>query len=173
METSNYANTISVGGATYGVAKKVRLYSVKVLRDPALGGSEIRSNQVRSRNAIFSSVLQGMEFVANDSQTRNCPNGTVANISWLLTFSQAANDLGKDLLNAGVFVAVGAGNNSTSVSRWSPASEPSLCTVGATDKNNYMADYSNHGPAVDILAPGVDILSAWNTSTTASVSHSP
>ncbi|KAK7723920.1 hypothetical protein SLS64_000251 [Diaporthe eres] len=56
----------TIGGATCGVAKKVRLYSVKVLHEQ-LGE--------------LSDLLQGMEFVANDSQTRHCPNGTVANIS--------------------------------------------------------------------------------------------
>lgn len=173
MEISNYANTISVGGATYGVAKKVRLYSVKVLPDPNLGSSEIRSNQVRSHNAIFSDVLEGMAFVANDSQTRHCPNGAVASISWGISSSKAANDLAKDLLNAGVFVAVAAGNDGKTPERWSPSSEPSLCTVGATDKNNLMPSWSNHGPLVDILAPGVDILSASNESTSASVGYAP
>lgn len=122
---------------------------------------------------MISNAMMGMAFVANDSQTRHCPNGTVANMSFKTWQSRAMNDLAKDLLlNAGVFVVAAAGNGNHSASLISPASEPSLCTVGATDKYNHMASFSNHGPIVDILAPGVDVLSASFSNTTAWVGHS-
>ena len=44
---------------------------------------------------------------------------------------------------------------------------PEAITVGATEKNDAMASYSNFGFGVDLLAPGTDITSAWNTSNTA------
>lgn len=150
-----------VGGATYGVAKKVSLYSVKVGT-----GYELRRDE-----AMLSRVLRGMAFVAMDSQTRHCPNGTVANISWGVPRSPAVNDLAKALLSAGTFVAVAAGNDNETIDDLSPHTEPSLCTVGATDNSNGLADFSNYGPLVDILAPGIDILSASSESTTASVSY--
>ncbi|KAJ0126424.1 Subtilisin-like protease 6, partial [Colletotrichum tanaceti] len=43
----------------------------------------------------------------------------------------------------------------------SPASEASACTVGATAEDDSLAEYSNFGAVVDILAPGSDIESTW------------
>lgn len=141
------------------MAKKVSLYSVKV------------GNGYESDDIMLSKFLMAMAFVVNDSQTRNCPNGTVANMSWRISHSHAINDLAKALLSAGTFVAVGAGNEATNTEGISPATEPSLCTVGATDNSNQLAWFSNYGPAVDILAPGVDVLSASSKGRNASVSH--
>jgi subtilisin family serine protease len=41
------------------------------------------------------------------------------------------------------------------------------CTVGATDKTDAIASYSNYGSIVDIFAPGSEILSTWIGGTTA------
>lgn len=168
-----WANIKPVGGKTYGVAKKVKLYSVKIMGSYQAKSPQIRSSEVRSNGAILSIALEAMAFVANDSQTRHCPNGTVANMSFkTLVFQPAINDMAEELLNAGVFVVAGAGNDNEDTSRVSPASEPRICTVGAMDNNNHIAYFSNYGPLVDILAPGVNILSAVAANTTASVSLS-
>jgi len=58
-------------------------------------------------------------------------------------------------------MGVAAGNDGRSAALTSPASEPSACTVGATDKNDALASYSNYGSIVDILAPGSEIISTW------------
>lgn len=159
-----------VGGATYGVAKKVMLYSVKMMGSYQAKSTQTRSNEFKGNGAILSNALKAIAFVANDSQTRHCPNGTVANMSFKSSlFDPALNDMAEELLNAGVFVVAGAGNDNEDTSRVSPASEPSICTVGAMDNNNHIWERSNHGPLVDIFAPGVDILSAGITNTTASV----
>ncbi|KAK2607579.1 hypothetical protein N8I77_006242 [Diaporthe amygdali] len=151
----------TIGGATYGVAKKVSLYSVKIGQGYETGLDD---------EIMTSNVIAGMQFVGNDTRTRHCPNGTVANLSFGLQHSRAVNDVAKSLLNIGVFVVVATGNEGRDAGFRSPANEPALCTVGATDKNNLLANFSNHGPVVDILAPGVDILSASIANTTASIS---
>ena len=43
----------------------------------------------------------------------------------------------------------------------SPASARDAFTVAAIDRNNTRARFSNYGNAVDIFAPGVEIISAW------------
>ncbi|KAK3947642.1 peptidase S8/S53 domain-containing protein [Pseudoneurospora amorphoporcata] len=143
----------TVGGTTYGVAKNTKLYAVKVLDSNGSGTT--------------SGVIAGMNFVASDSKTRSCPNGAVANMSLGGGYSASTNSAAAGLVNAGVFLAVAAGNDGANAANYSPASEPSVCTVGATTSADAIASYSNYGSIVDIFAPGSSILSAWIGSTTA------
>ncbi len=74
---------------------------------------------------------------------------------------------------AGIFVVVGAGNNGDAGCRTitdPPSLYPSTFTVGAVDADGSLASFSSKGPAVlfgqilikpDLVAPGVDILSAF------------
>jgi subtilisin family serine protease len=140
-----------MGGVTYGVAKKTQLYAVKVLN---AGGS-----------GTYSSVIAGIDFVAADAANRTaageCPKGVVSNMSLGGGKSEAVNSAVAAAVRAGVFFAVAAGNAADDSAFWSPASEPTACTVGATDVDDVNAWFSNYGSVVDIYAPGVDVLSAW------------
>lgn len=112
------------------------------------------------------SVIGGLEFALEDSPSRDCPNGVVVNMSLGGGFSQAINDAAAALVDAGIFTAVAAGNGNIfgipqDAANYSPASEPSVCTVGATDSSDRVASFSNYGSVVDIFAPGVDVLSTW------------
>ncbi|KAK9775386.1 putative Cuticle-degrading protease [Seiridium cardinale] len=137
----------TIGGTTYGVAKKVSLYAVKVLNASGSGTN--------------SGVISGMNYVASDSQTRSCPKGVVANMSLGGSTSTAVNSAAASMVKAGVFLAVAAGNDGANAANSSPASEPTVCTVGATTSADALASYSNFGAVVDILAPGSNVLSAW------------
>ena len=66
-----------------------------------------------------------------------------------------------------IHTVVAAGNSNVDAKDTSPASAPNATTVGAIDKNNNRASFSNFGPFVDIFAPGVGIKSTWYTSDTA------
>lgn len=114
-----------------------------------------------------------MNFVTTDVATRSCPKGAVANMSLGGGFSSAINSAAKALIDAGVFLAVAAGNSNDDASFYSPASEPTVCTVGATDSSDARASYSNYGSLVDIFAPGTGVLSTWIGGTTATVSLLP
>lgn len=59
-------------------------------------------------------------------------------------------------------MAVAAGNDGIDARYTSPASEPTVCTVGATAKNDSMPYWSNYGSLVDVLAPGANITSLDN-----------
>jgi subtilisin family serine protease len=145
----------TVGGTTYGVAKGVRLVGVRVL-DCAGSGTT-------------SGVVAGIDWV-----TANHPAGApaVANMSLGGGASTAIDTAVRNSVADGVSYAVAAGNgNASGVAQdacaSSPARVPAALTVGATDRTDRAASFSNYGACVDLLAPGVGITSAWHTGTTA------
>lgn len=145
----------TIGSSTYGVAKKTKLFAVKVLDSNGDGTN--------------AGVIAGMNYVAGEAPKRKsqCPKGSVANMSLGGGTSSAVNKAAAAMIDAGIFLAVAAGNESEDAKNSSPASEPSVCTVGATESDDSLAYYSNYGSIVDILAPGSDILSTWIGGTTA------
>src|SRR6266571_4758540 len=104
----------TVGGITYGVAKAVSLYSVRVLNCEGWG--------------TYEEVIAGVDWV-----TLNHQRPAVANMSLGGGYSEALNDAVTNSVNAGVFYGVAAGNASDDACFYSPASTPSATTVGATD----------------------------------------
>ncbi|KAI1654502.1 subtilisin-like protein [Daldinia decipiens] len=142
----------TIGSKTYGVAKKTSLFAVKVL-DASGSGTN-------------SGVIAGMDFVTKDAAGQTCPKGVVVNMSLGGSSSSAVNEAAASIVDAGLFLAVAAGNEATDASSSSPASEKTACTVGATTKDDELAEYSNFGSLVDILAPGTDIESTWIGGTT-------
>lgn len=83
------------------------------------------------------------------------------------SYDSQSNNAVYQATQAGMFVAVAAGNDGKDASNYSPASERSACTVGATDSSDNRASFSNYGSIVDIFAPGVNIISTWIGSSTA------
>ena len=62
---------------------------------------------------------------------------------------------------AGVTYVVSAGNGARNASLYSPAHVPEVITVGAYDsQKRFATTFSNFGAGVDILAPGVRVVSA-------------
>jgi subtilisin family serine protease len=80
--------------------------------------------------------------------------------------STTMNQMVAAVTNAGVTVVVAAGNDAKNAANYSPASAPSAITVAASDNTDKFATFSNFGSPVDIIAPGVGILSSYFTSTT-------
>ncbi|KAF2682622.1 subtilisin-like protease [Lentithecium fluviatile CBS 122367] len=137
----------TAAGSKFGVAKEANLIAVKVLGADGSGSN--------------SGVLQGIEWAVNHAKENGHLDRAVLSMSLGGEFSQTTNDAIEQAANAGAFIAVAAGNDGEDASGYSPASAPSACTVGAIDKNDIRADFSNFGSVVDIFAPGKDITSAW------------
>lgn len=142
----------TVGGSTYGVAKGVQLVAVRVL-DCSGSGS-------------WAGVTAGIDWVTGQKQA-NPSVPMAANMSLGGGASQAVDDAVTRSTTAGVTYAVSAGNSSANACTQSPARTPSAITVGATDRTDTRASFSNFGTCVDIFGPGVDITSSWYTSPTA------
>lgn len=72
---------------------------------------------------------------------------------------------------AGVMFVAAAGNSYGSDScKVSPAGAKDAFTVGATMNLDRLASFSNTGACVAILAPGENVLSAWNNGQTKTIS---
>lgn len=140
----------TVGGATYGVAKGVTLYAVRVL-DCANTGT-------------VSGLIAGIDWV---TQNRRLP--AVANLSLTTAKSSAVNAAIQASIDAGVVYAVAAGNNGADACNYSPASAPAVLTVGASGNVDGVQGFSNVGPCVDLFAPGQAIRSAYYVSDTSSI----
>nr|R4IR27.1 RecName: Full=Subtilisin-like serine protease AsES; AltName: Full=Alkaline serine protease AsES; AltName: Full=Extra-cellular elicitor protein AsES; Flags: Precursor [Sarocladium strictum]AFZ84667.2 proteinase K-like subtilisin [Sarocladium strictum] len=146
----------TIGSTTYGVAKRTTLLGVKVLSDSGSGST--------------SGIIAGINYVVSDSRSRSCPNGSVANMSLGGGYSASLNSAAKSLIDNNIFLAVAAGNENQNAANVSPASEPTVCTVGATTSADAKASFSNYGSGVDIFAPGQSILSTWIGSSTNTIS---
>ena len=66
----------------------------------------------------------------------------------------------------GTVVVVAAGNENANVSTSNPANCNNVIAVAATDRNGARASFSNFGTLIDVAAPGVNILSTYNTGAT-------
>lgn len=138
----------TVGGNTFGIAKGVQLFAVRVL-DCAGSGTT-------------SGVIAGVNFV-----TSNHRSPAVANMSLGGGISTALDNAVANSIASGVTYAIAAGNSNANACNSSPARVGAAITVGATDVSDNRASFSNFGTCVDIFAPGVNITSDWRTSDTA------
>lgn len=134
----------TVGGSTAGVAKGVRLYSVRVLDCTG--------------NGTGSTIIAGIDYV-----TANHASPAVANMSISGSYLESVNTAVQNSINSGVTYVVAAGNSAFDACMYSPASVAGALTVGATTNLDAAASFSNYGSCVDLWAPGNAIYSAWNT----------
>ncbi len=138
----------TVGGSTYGVAKGVTLYAVRVF---GCGSTTSTSN-----------IIAGVDWV-----TANRVLPAVANLSLGGGASTALDTAVNNLFNSGVSVSVAAGNENTNACNGSPSRVANMITVGSTTSTDARSSFSNYGTCLDLFAPGSSILSAWYTSDTA------
>jgi oryzin len=106
-------------------------------------------------------------LVANDASAKGILGKVVLSMSLGGSYNQALNDAVDAAYNKGVFVSVAAGNSNADASGYSPASAPNAFCVGAIDSTDRRASFSNYGAYLNLFAPGVNVLSAWIGSTTA------
>ncbi|MFI8894533.1 S8 family peptidase [Streptomyces paradoxus] len=143
----------TVAGASHGVAKKARIVSVRVL-DAAGGGTTAR-------------VIAGIDWV-----TRHARKPAVANLSLGGPRNDRLDAAVRASIASGVTYTVAAGNDGMPAGLYSPGSVKQAITVGATDRGDMKSAFSNHGPALDLFAPGAGITSASAASDTARATYS-
>ncbi|MGW4024849.1 S8 family peptidase [Streptomyces sp. NPDC005009] len=142
-----------VAGASYGVAERASIVSVRVLDDAGAGTT--------------AQVIAGIDWV-----TRNARRPAVANLSLGGFHNAQLNAAVRASIASGVTYTVAAGNEGGPAALYSPAGVKQALTVGATDRQDKKPAFSNHGSALDLFAPGVSITSASAASDTARATSS-
>ena len=136
-----------VGGVKYGVAKRVTLYSIRVLNCDNQG--------------FTSHLLSALDFVARRiSQTRR---PSVINLSLASIQFDAIDIMMETLYNKGIPVVVAAGNGLVNACTYSPASSRHVLTVAGTtidDTPWLRKPATNLGKCVNIFAPADYVLGA-------------
>jgi len=143
----------TIGGSTYGVAKSSMPRGVRVLDCNGSGSN--------------SGVIAGVDWVR-----QNFIAPAVANMSLGGGASSALDTAVNNLANAGVPIAVAAGNSNADACGSSPARAANAMTVGSTTTTDARSSFSNFGTCLDLFAPGSGILSSWFSSDTATATLS-
>ncbi len=143
----------TIGGNTYGVAKSVTLVPVRVLDCNGSG--------------TMSGVIAGVSWI-----TTNAALPAVANMSLGGGASQSLDDAVNASITTGIVYVIAAGNENQDACNVSPARVKAAITVGATDRYDNRASFSNYGSCVDVFAPGDGIKSAYHTGDSATATMS-
>lgn len=134
----------TVASSRYGMAPGVIVHPVRVLACDGTGAA--------------SYTIAGVNWVA-----ANAPAMSVVNLSLGGPATTAVNTAVAGLVAQGLVVVVAAGNEAQDACVVSPASEPSVLTVGAVDQYDSEANFRNWGSCLDLYAPGVQIVSTSHT----------
>ncbi len=144
---THVAGTIAArdnGIGVVGIAPDVSLYAVKVLSDKGSGS--------------ISAIVAGIEWVYNRSDI-SIINMSLGSSTYSATFENACNEA----YNEGILIVSSAGNSGNDAGTGDtvgyPAKYASVIAVAASDSSDARAYFSSTGPDVELIAPGVNILS--------------
>ncbi|MFS0905858.1 S8 family serine peptidase [Priestia aryabhattai] len=129
-----------ITGKNVGVAPEAELYVAKVLDN--LGHGSIQN------------VLDGITFAINCNVDILCISLGIHRKPSNMVIERI-----RDAYNNGITIVSATGNNLGDV--LFPANLPEVIGVGGLDKDYSMAPFTNTGEGLDVLAPAVEILSAY------------
>jgi len=126
-----------------GVAPEVRLWAVKVLDHLGVGTDE--------------NIAQGTDWVINKKRQIGG--------DWIMSLSLGGNmdspveaEAFKRVIAEGILVTAAAGNLGLAFTEF-PAAYDGVIAVGAIDSTSELAMFSDFGPRLNVVAPGVGVLS--------------
>lgn len=131
----------------------------------------------RNTNGYQSDIADGVVYAAGGSVAgvgKTSTPATVINMSmsWTSPSCPAVIKSAIDFAySKNVPVVVAAGNAAMNANNATPANCLGAIVVGATASNNSLASFTNYGPMLDVVAPGVNVYSTtansygWNSGT--------
>jgi hypothetical protein len=131
-----------IGGAKYGVAKKVTITPVRVLDCYGRGTT--------------ATLTAGIEWILKN-HSGIYPG--IVNMSLGGAKDYAVNEAVSRLVAAGFSVVSAAGNSNVDACTFSPASADGVIAVGSISEGDSKSSFSNWGNCVDIFAPGSKVIS--------------
>ena len=135
-----------------GVAPKAEIIVKKVLNDEGWGTEEMVAN------GIHAAIEEGADIISMSLGSSES--------------SQLIHEAIKLAYSKNIVVVCAAGNSGDIGQLDYPGRYAETISVGALDRENIRAGFSNTGPNLDFMAPGVDILSTVPTNAYASYSGS-
>ena len=144
----------TVGGKTFGVAKKVKLVGVRVLNCAGYGSD--------------ADVIAGMDWVAKNATLPATANMSLGDVvpSKTMGTSGPVDDAVKAIVASGITLGVAAGNgwgNGTvgaDACMFPISNVPEAITVAASSATDTRTTWTNFGACIDVFAPGSTIRSA-------------
>jgi subtilisin family serine protease len=132
-------------------------------------GSDIVAVKVCTTTCALSDIVAGIDFCVDHKEDYNIKvisgsigdGGNYVNQSACPTYFDAGIDAA---YSAGIASVFASGNNGYASGVSYPACSPNAISVGATDKSDVLASFSNRGSLLEVLAPGVSITSTKFTS---------
>ncbi|HVK21590.1 MAG TPA: S8 family serine peptidase [Actinokineospora sp.] len=135
----------TVGGATYGLAKEVKLKAVRVLN--CQGGGSITTETAGVDWVTANAVLPAVANMSLYTGTANEP-------------SSVLDTAVKNSIAKGVTYVVAAGNFNDDSCKYSPQRVRETINVGNSTNTDARASTSSYGVCTDLYAPGSSIVSA-------------
>jgi cerevisin len=150
----------TIASRKYGVAKSANIIAVKVLGSNGSGSmSDVVAGVIFAAEAADAKAKLADAELKATGKTKH--KGSVANMSLGGGKSRALDEAVNGAVDSGLHFAVAAGNDNRDACSYSPAAAEKAVTVGASTLSDERAYFSNHGPCVDVFAPGLNILSTW------------
>ncbi|MFJ6842116.1 type VII secretion-associated serine protease mycosin [Streptomyces griseoluteus] len=157
------AATGALGGvdASYGLAPGAKILPIRMIDNREVSG------RIDATTVYSEKLTQAIRYAA-DSKAQ------IINMSLALSDSRGRHDVGTPELAAAVRYALskgkllfaGVGNRGDKENLPSyPASTPGVVGIGAADRKTKLADFSQRGPFVDMVAPGVGMVHACSKGT--------